>query len=97
MVSDLIEKRYGIKLSVVSVGRLLKKLGISCQKPLNVAQLVKEFCIGAVRTLPLNISKKSFSEDTSISSCSSTEMLIISSEDFPSAVLPLESKALICR
>jgi transposase len=34
MVRDLIEKQYGIKLSVVSVGRLLKKLGLSCQKPL---------------------------------------------------------------
>jgi len=34
MVRDLIEQQYGIKLSVVSVGRLLKKLGLSCQKPL---------------------------------------------------------------
>ncbi len=34
MVRDLIEKRYGIKLSIVSIGRLLKKLGLSCQKPL---------------------------------------------------------------
>lgn len=34
MVRDLIEKKYGIRLSVVSVGRLLKKLGLSCQKPL---------------------------------------------------------------
>lgn len=34
MVRDLIEKQYGIKLSVVSVGRLLKKLGLSCQRPL---------------------------------------------------------------
>ncbi len=34
MVRELIEKQYGIKLSVVSVGRLLKKLGLSCQKPL---------------------------------------------------------------
>lgn len=34
MVRDLIEKQYGIKLSVVSIGRLLKKLGLSCQKPL---------------------------------------------------------------
>jgi transposase len=34
MVKELIEKQYGIKLSVVSVGRLLKKLGLSCQKPL---------------------------------------------------------------
>jgi transposase len=34
MVRDLIEKQYGIKLSVVSIGRLLRKLGLSCQKPL---------------------------------------------------------------
>jgi len=34
MVKELIERKYGIKLSVVSVGRLLKKLGLSCQKPL---------------------------------------------------------------
>jgi transposase len=34
MVKELIERRYGIKLSAVSVGRLLKKLGLSCQKPL---------------------------------------------------------------
>jgi transposase len=34
MVRNLIEEQYGIKLSVVSVGRLLKKLGLSCQKPL---------------------------------------------------------------
>jgi transposase len=34
MVQELIETKYGIRLSVVSVGRLLKKLGLSCQKPL---------------------------------------------------------------
>src|SRR5208283_1073033 len=34
VLSDYIERQYGIKLSVVSVGRLLKKLGLSCQKPL---------------------------------------------------------------
>lgn len=34
MVQELIERNYGIKLSVVSVGRLLTKLGLSCQKPL---------------------------------------------------------------
>lgn len=34
MVKELIERKYGIKLSVVSVGRMLKKLGLSCQKPL---------------------------------------------------------------
>jgi transposase len=34
MVQELIERKYGIKLSVVSIGRLLTKLGLSCQKPL---------------------------------------------------------------
>ena len=34
MVKELIEKKYGVNLSVVSVGRLLKKLGLTCQKPL---------------------------------------------------------------
>ena len=34
MVKELIERKYGVKLSVVSVGRLLRKLGLSCQKPL---------------------------------------------------------------
>ena len=34
MVKGLIETKYGITLSVVSVGRLLTKLGLSCQKPL---------------------------------------------------------------
>ena len=34
MVKELIERKYGIRLSVISVGRLLKKLGLTCQKPL---------------------------------------------------------------
>lgn len=34
MVKELIKKKFGIKMSEVSVGRLLKKLGLSCQKPL---------------------------------------------------------------
>jgi len=34
MVKELIAREYGIRLSVVSVGRLLKKLGLTCQKPL---------------------------------------------------------------
>lgn len=34
MVKELIERKYGLRLSVVTVGRLLKKLGLSCQKPL---------------------------------------------------------------
>ena len=34
MVQELIERKYGIRLSLVSIGRLLKKLGLSCQRPL---------------------------------------------------------------
>jgi transposase len=34
MVKELIAKKYGVKLNVTSVGRLLKKLGLSCQRPL---------------------------------------------------------------
>ncbi len=34
MVKELIAKKFGIKLNVTSVGRLLKKLGLSCQRPL---------------------------------------------------------------
>lgn len=34
MVRDLIQKKYGVKLHIVSVGRLLGKLGLSPQKPL---------------------------------------------------------------
>lgn len=34
MIKELIARKYGIKLNVTSVGRLLKKLGLSCQKPL---------------------------------------------------------------
>jgi transposase len=46
MVREMIRKRYNVKLSEVSVGRLLKKLGLSPQKPLRRAyeqdpQLVK--------------------------------------------------------
>jgi len=37
MVRELIERKCGITLSVVSVGRLLKKLGLTCQKPLRRA------------------------------------------------------------
>lgn len=37
MVRDLIRKKYGIKLHVVSVGRLLRKIGLSPQKPLHRA------------------------------------------------------------
>ncbi|MBZ0156186.1 MAG: IS630 family transposase [Alphaproteobacteria bacterium] len=34
MVSDMIRERYGIKLSITSVGRLLKRLGLEHRKPL---------------------------------------------------------------
>lgn len=34
MISQLIYRRFGVKLSLSSVGRLLAQLGLSCQKPL---------------------------------------------------------------
>ena len=34
MIKELIARKYGVKLNVTSVGRLLKKLGLSCQRPL---------------------------------------------------------------
>lgn len=34
MVVSLIKKQFGIKLSASSVGRLLRQIGFSCQKPL---------------------------------------------------------------
>lgn len=34
MISTLIYRRFGLKLSLTSVGRLLAQLGLSCQKPL---------------------------------------------------------------
>lgn len=34
MIQELIRRRYGIRLSLASVGRLLAHLGLSCQKPL---------------------------------------------------------------
>ena len=37
MVRDLIRERFGVRLSDVSVGRLLRKLGLSPQKPLRRA------------------------------------------------------------
>jgi transposase len=37
MVKELIKRKYRIRLSITSVGRLLKKLGLTCQKPLMMA------------------------------------------------------------
>lgn len=34
MVADLIKHQFGIKLSLASVGRLLRQLGFTCQRPL---------------------------------------------------------------
>jgi transposase len=34
MISTLIRRKYGIRLSLASVGRLLAQLGLTCQKPL---------------------------------------------------------------
>lgn len=37
MVRTLIMRKYGVKLSLVSVGRLLAQMGLTCQKPLSRA------------------------------------------------------------
>jgi transposase len=34
MVRTLVQRKYGVKLSLASVGRLLAQLGLSCQRPL---------------------------------------------------------------
>ena len=48
MIGTLIRRQYGIKLSAISVGRLLGQMGLSCQKPLSRAfeqdaRLVKQW------------------------------------------------------
>jgi len=37
MIRDLIRRKYGVRLSLASVGRLLAQLGLTCQKPLSKA------------------------------------------------------------
>jgi transposase len=37
MVREVIRREFGVRLSVVSVGRLLRKLGLSPQRPLHRA------------------------------------------------------------
>jgi transposase len=37
MIRTLIQRKYGIKLSIISVGRLLAQMGLTCQKPLSRA------------------------------------------------------------
>jgi transposase len=46
MVAKLIKVRYNISLSVVSVGRLLAQLGITCQRPLHRALERNEALVG---------------------------------------------------
>lgn len=48
MIAEMTKQKFGIKLSKTSVGRLLKQLGFSCQKPLyrayqRDAELVKQW------------------------------------------------------
>src|SRR5512144_126257 len=54
MIRELIRREFGVSLSVVSIGRLLKKLGLSAQRPLHRAwqqnpEAVEEF---TTRTYP---------------------------------------------
>ena len=44
MIGTLIWRQYGIKLSAISVGRLLAQMGLSCQKPLSRAFEQDEDC-----------------------------------------------------
>jgi len=49
MIRDLIREKFGVRLSEVSVGRMLRKLGLSPQKPLRRAyerdpELVESWC-----------------------------------------------------
>jgi len=36
MIRALIQRKYGVKFSVISVGRLLEQMGLSCQRPLHL-------------------------------------------------------------
>ncbi len=51
MVREVIRREFGVALSVVSVGRLLRKLGMSPQRPLHRAYQQNPKAIGALRRL----------------------------------------------
>jgi hypothetical protein len=42
MIRTLVQRKSGIKLSVISVGRLLAQMGLSCQKPLSRADKIAD-------------------------------------------------------
>jgi len=50
MIRDLIRDQFGARLSDVSVGRLLRKLGLSSQRPLHKAYQRDEAAVEAWRT-----------------------------------------------